>query len=240
MDNDNSHNVVDKSIQQLRRYANGAEKIFINAEALYEEAQLLGEAGHFARATVLHQISMEECSKIVTLVTAASSCLTGCDIDEENLAKAFRHHKPKNFVNAYFAAITAEELAARARGDRKAESAAFKKFQCEFHADVNRIKNAGLYVDFRNGQFFAPVDAVDEATAIAFQGENAALLKLSDDHLRLLRQMVSDPHLHSELFKNIRGSAEVLVASKNLSTQQVQDFLMKEVLEIYKKLLEGS
>ncbi|MGH8196375.1 MAG: AbiV family abortive infection protein [Woeseiaceae bacterium] len=68
MSNENSHHEVDHNIERVRRYADGAALIFTNAEALYDEAQLLGQAGRFARATVLHQISMEECSKIDTLV----------------------------------------------------------------------------------------------------------------------------------------------------------------------------
>src|SRR5690606_37122363 len=128
-------------IERVKRYADGAALIFANAEALYEEAQLLREAGHFARATVLHQISMEECSKIDTLGAAATSILLGSDVDETRLARDLRNHKAKNHANAFFAKTTDEELAARARGDWKAASEAFRKFQERFHAEVNAIKN---------------------------------------------------------------------------------------------------
>ncbi len=64
---ENMNQEAESSIEKVRRYKDGAVLIFTNAEALYEEAQLLGQAGHFARATVLHQISMEECSKVDTL-----------------------------------------------------------------------------------------------------------------------------------------------------------------------------
>ena len=42
----------------------GAEKTFDNAEKLYFEAVLLAKAGSTARSLCLHQISLEECSKI--------------------------------------------------------------------------------------------------------------------------------------------------------------------------------
>jgi AbiV family abortive infection protein len=51
-------------VERLRAYSRGAQLIFENAEALYNEAQTLGQSGSFARAAALHQISMEECAKI--------------------------------------------------------------------------------------------------------------------------------------------------------------------------------
>ena len=233
MSNENSHHEVDRNIERVRRYADGVALIFTNAEALYDEAQLLGQAGHFARATVLHQISMEECSKIDTLGAAATSILVGYDVDETRLARAFRNHKAKNHANAYFAKTTDEEMAAHARGDWKAASEAFKKFQNKFHAEVNTIKNAGLYVDFQDGQFTAPVDEVDEPTAIAFQCVNAFFLKHCDNFLRLLRRMASEPDFYAELTKNFVEQAEALRAAKELDPQQIQDALLEELRANY-------
>lgn len=233
MSSENPHHEVDRSIERVRRYADGAALIFTNAEALYDEAQLLGQAGHFARATVLHQISMEECSKIDTLGAAATLILLGHDVDEACLASAFRNHKAKNHANAFFARTTDEEMAARARGDWTAASEAFKKFQDKFHAEVNTIKNAGLYVDFQAGQFTAPVDEVDEPTAIAFECMNAFFLKRCDNFLRLLRRMVSEPDFYAELTKNFVERSEALRAAKELNPQQIQDALMEELRTNY-------
>lgn len=229
MTNENSHHDVASSIERLRRFADGAALIFKNAEVLYDEAQLLGQAGHFARATVLHQISMEECSKIDTLGAAATSILLGHDVDETRLARAFRNHKAKNHANAFFASTTDEEMTARARGDWKAASEAFKKFQDKFHAEVNTIKNAGLYVDFQDGQFTAPVDEVDEPTAIAFQNVNAYFLKHCDNLLWLLRRMVSEPDFYAELTKNFVKRSEALRDVEELDPQQIQDALIDEL-----------
>jgi len=239
MSNENSHHEADRNNERVRRYADGAALIFTNAEALYDEAQLLGQAGHFARATVLHQISMEECSKIDMLGAAAISILIGNDVDETRLARAFRNHKAKNHANAFFATTTDEEMAARACGDWKAASEAFKKFQDKFHAEVNTIKNAGLYVDFQDGQFTAPVDEVDEPTAIAFQSLNAYFLKLCDNFLRLLRRMVSEPDFYAELTENFVERLEALRAANELDLQQIGDALMEELRANYVSKMAG-
>jgi hypothetical protein len=42
----------------------GAEKTFDNAERLFREAEILAKGGAVARALCLHQISLEECSKV--------------------------------------------------------------------------------------------------------------------------------------------------------------------------------
>ncbi len=233
MSNENSHQEVDRNIGRVRRYADGAALIFTNAEALYDEAQLLGQAGHFARATVLHQISMEESSKIDTLGAAATSILMGDDVDETHLARSFRNHKAKNHANAYFAKTTDEEMAAHAHGNWKAASEAFKKFQNKFHTEVNTIKNAGLYVDFQDGQFTAPVDEVDEPTAIAFQSLNAFYLNHSLNFLKLLRRMVAEPDFYAESMKNFADQAEALRTDKDVDPQQILDTLMEEMRTNY-------
>lgn len=42
----------------------GAEKTFHNAERLFHEADILAKGGAVARAFCLHQISLDECSKV--------------------------------------------------------------------------------------------------------------------------------------------------------------------------------
>lgn len=240
MINENSHKEVASSIERVRRYADGAALIFKNAEALYNEAQLLGQAGYFARATVLHQISMEECSKIDTLGAAATSILLGHGVDETHLTKAFRNHKAKNHANAYFAKITDEEMVARTRGDWKASSKAFKEFQDKFHAEVNTIKNACLYVDFQDGQFTAPVDEVDEPSAVAFQILNTHFLNHCDNFLRLLRRVVSEPEFYAELTKYFVERSQALRDAEEMDPLQIQDALIEELYAKYVSKMAGS
>lgn len=72
--------------QLLQEIVRGAQLAFENAEKLYQEAQLLGSSGAFARALTLHQISMEECSKVDMLGTAAISLVLGHPVDINKLA----------------------------------------------------------------------------------------------------------------------------------------------------------
>jgi AbiV family abortive infection protein len=86
--------------ERIQRYRHGAQLIFENAEALYEEAQTLGTAGSYPRAAVLHQLSMEECAKIDMLGAYVTSCLLGRTVDEARIERAFREHRVKNYANA--------------------------------------------------------------------------------------------------------------------------------------------
>jgi AbiV family abortive infection protein len=226
---ENMNQEAESSIEKVRRYKDGAVLIFTNAEALYEEAQLLGQAGHFARATVLHQISMEECSKVDTLGASSISILLGHDVDEVYLAKEFHSHKAKNHANAYFARTTDEEMSARARGDWKAANEEFKKCQIKFHAEANTIKNAGLYVDFQDGKFVAPADEVDELKAIAFQNLNGVFLKHSDNMLQLLHRITSEPDTYAELMKSLTDRLQASLTTQEPDPQQIMDELMEEL-----------
>lgn len=238
---DDAQHKVDRNFESVRRYARGAELVFANAEALYNEAQTLGQAGSFARAAVLHQISMEECAKVDTLGAAATSILMGLDVDEARLESAFRDHRKKNHLNAYNAIATEEEQAARARGDWQASSDAFKKFQREFHVEVNTIKNAGLYVDFKDGQFFAPKDAIGEAVAVAFMHLNADFLCRSHNFVQVLRRMESDPHLYTDLVIRFKERADALRAAEDSDPERVINALMEEMRSDYaSKMSEGK
>jgi len=75
--------VVDKGV--LRELVSGAEKIFENAESLFNEARLLMANGFFIRALVLHQISLEECAKIEILGAWATGLLISHQVDMKQL-----------------------------------------------------------------------------------------------------------------------------------------------------------
>lgn len=129
---------IDRALlQEIRR---GAEKTFQNAEALYNEARLLGKAGAFSRALFLHQISLEECSKIEILGAWATGHLMGHTVDKTKLKRALASHASKNRNNAYFLPGSAEEEAAKKSGDVDGAMEAFKKLQDEFHIKANTAK----------------------------------------------------------------------------------------------------
>lgn len=217
--------------ERVARFCGGARRIFANAEALYNEAELLGMNGHFARATVLHQISMEECSKVDTLGAASLSLLLGYQVDENRLEKAFRNHRAKNHANAYLVAMTKEEKAAIASRDWESANAAFKDLQKRFHEDVNAIKNAGLYVDFGDGRFTAPTDEITEQTAIVFQRLNGFFLNHSINFLKVMDRIEKEPAIVRALSKEIVARSEEVLQSQEFSLESIESKFFTELLE---------
>lgn len=225
-----------KNIARLHCFIDGAKAIHANAAALYEEAQILGQAGAFARAAVLHQISMEECSKVDMLGAAAVSLLAGEDVDEELLARKFRDHKAKNRANAYNAEQTDEERSARERRDWHVAMAAFKDFQSAFHKGMNDIKNMGLYVDFKDGIFSSPTDIVDEATAVSTMHLNADFLRRGDDFVRLMTRFGDNPERFEIIFRALATKIE----SSKLDAKVDPEKVMSMVLEEMRLQIESS
>lgn len=180
----------EKLLQEIVR---GAELIFENAQKLYEEAQLLGTNGAFARALTLHQISMEECSKVDMLGAAAMSLLMGDSLNLDKLATAFRQHKVKNYNNAYMSVTTDAEREARKRSDFTRAIQIFKAQQAEIHRELNANKNASLYVDYCDGKFVSPSERITEELATQFQQLNGFFLSHGATHLHLLSKVASDP-----------------------------------------------
>src|SRR5207249_12216587 len=99
----------DTDKQLLEELVRGAHLMFENAASLYNEAQLLGTNGAFARALTLHQFSIEECSKLDMVCVAATSLLMGHPVDLDELANRCRQHKVKNYNNAYISVTTDAE-----------------------------------------------------------------------------------------------------------------------------------
>jgi AbiV family abortive infection protein len=219
---------------RLRGYSRGAQLIFENAEALYNEAQTLGQSGSLARAAALHQISMEECAKIDMLGACATSILMGHEVDDDHIAKAFRDHKVKNHANAYNATTSPDEQEARARGDWKAASAAFKRFQKDFHIEVNTIKNAALYVDFRDGQFVSPKEAIPEHIAAGLMELNADFLQRSALFVRLLKRIEAEPQKFATSSRHFFERAEMLRREGSLDPETMTKQLLEEMREAQK------
>ncbi len=221
-------------LDRVRTYSDGARIIFENAEALYEEAQNLGQAKSFARAAALHQISMEECAKIDMLGAYTVSILTGHDIEDERIGKIFRDHKAKNHANAYNAIPTPQEQEARERGDLASASAAFKEFQRHFHVEVNTIKNAALYVDFLEGRFISPKDAIPEQIAIALMAMNADFLQRSALFIRLFQRMEGDPQKFADAARRCVDRAIRPRQDGALDLEAITNELLEELKAAYK------
>src|SRR5688572_21524403 len=99
------------------------------------------------------------------------SIVLGCSVDTGRVSKALRDHKAKNYTNAYFSTVTDEERNARDQRDWQKALNIFRSQQAEIHRLFNTQKNAALYVNFEDGRFSAPKDAIAEA----FAKEMAAL-----------------------------------------------------------------
>jgi AbiV family abortive infection protein len=189
----NKEVTADFDREVLSELARGAQKTFENAEALYREAKILGAAGAIGRALFLHQISLEECAKVETVGAWATSILAGLPVDEKKVVAALARHANKNRTNAYMLEGSAEEAAAKERGDWEAANAEFKNVQADFHNKSNTAKNASLYVDFEDGRFVAPVDRITAEMLAETAGRNETFLGLMFPKLEMLQKWAKAP-----------------------------------------------
>lgn len=194
----------------LEVLASGAEKTFENAERLCSEAELLAKAGAISRAVYLHQISLEECSKVDTLGAWAVSLLVGLEADQKNVIAALARHSSKNKSNAYMLEPSEAEEGAKSRGDVKRAIEAFKAFQEEFHKTSNQAKNAALYVDWVHGAFAAPSERISEQTLVEITERNAKFLGYAHNGVMMLKRLAASPDKMKDLLAGFVEQAEKL------------------------------
>lgn len=180
-----------ESLELVGFLSHGANEVFENAKALYDEATLLANEGCWARALFLHQISLEECAKIEILGAAVTATLLGQDIEVPALQRAFGRHERKNRINAYSLPATAAEDDARKAGDLKGSRQAFNELQDAFHEQSNNDKNGALYVDFRK-EFTSPLHRVSEEMFQKVRALNDTFLGLSQTKINLLYRWSED------------------------------------------------
>jgi AbiV family abortive infection protein len=101
----------------IKHLIEGTELTFRNANLLFNEARNLTETKAYSRASFLHQISIEECSKVEMLGAAAAELMIGREVDFKALERALRSHEVKNRSNAYYLKGSKAEMAARRSGD---------------------------------------------------------------------------------------------------------------------------
>lgn len=213
-------------IQELAR---GAEKVFENAEQFYQEALILGGAGHLSRALFLHQISTEECAKVETLGACAASHMLGHPTDLKKLTAFFRSHEKKNRSNAYFLPASEEEKSARRAADIKAARAAFEKIGEQFHQESNTAKNSALYVDFDGNRFTAPVEVVNETKVAEFKDQNEKFLSIAYNSLKLLQRCEKSPEEKNEQMANIEKLLKALKHEFPNDPEKAMNVLFDEI-----------
>ena len=214
----------------LKDLACGAERTLENAEQLYREAQLLTAARAVARALLLHQISLEECSKVDTLGAWAVSQLMGFAVDQKKLFAALSRHAAKNKGNAYMLALTEEEIEARSRGDWGAAGQAFRRSQDEFHARSNRDKNAALYVDWGADGFETPSERITQEMVSEIAKRNAEFLGYAHNNVNTLRRIEAEPDALRKLLAGFIERAETLREEQPDHLADALDALLSDFL----------
>jgi len=209
----------------------GAERTFENAERLYREAEILAKAGAAARALFLHQISLEECSKIENMGAWAISLLSGHDVDQKKVLDALARHSSKNKSNAYMLEGSQIEKDAKERGDWKTALEEFKKLQVEFHEKSNSAKNASLYVDWKNGEFIAPCERISDEMLTEIIGRNEMFLGYAYNSLQMLKRLEKAPAEMQGMVVEFMETAEKMRAEK-------PDDVMGSMNELIRKLLD--
>ena len=194
--------------------ARGAEKTFENAESLYREARILAKARATARALCLHQISLEECSKVENLGAWATSLLTGQAVDQKKILAAFARHSSKNKSNAYMLKGSQAEEDAKKRGDWKTALKEFERLQKEFHEKSNNAKNASLYVDWEDGEFVAPRDRISAEMLTEIISRNETFLGYAHNSLQMLKRLEKAPDNMQGIFVEFVETAKKMRAEK--------------------------
>ncbi|UVO53188.1 AbiV family abortive infection protein [Sphingomonas sp. SUN039] len=209
----------------------GAEKTFENAEKLFHEAEILGGIGATARALCLHQISLEECSKVDSLGAWTTSLVLGFEVDQKKVLAALSRHASKNKMNAYMLEVSPEEFEARASGDWKTASELFKESQSQFHASSNQAKNASLYVDWVEGAFVAPEDRINSEMLADIKEQNATFLGYAFNNLKALRRLLAAPDDLRELMLDFVEQAQKLRADDSTNVMEASNALLSGFLE---------
>lgn len=209
----------------------GAEKTFDNAESLFREAELLAKAGALARALFLHQISLEECSKVNNIGVWSVSLILGYEVDQKKVLDAFRRHSAKNKSNAYMLKSSEAEADAKARGDWDAAIESFKQTQDQFHEASNHAKNASLYVDWVDEEFAAPSERITGEMLAEITKRNVEFLGYAQNGVKMLRRLERSPDEVKGLLSGFVEKAEKLRAEKPDDLMEAVDSLISTFLE---------
>jgi AbiV family abortive infection protein len=212
----------------------GAEKTFENAERLFHEAELLAKAGAVARALCLHQISLEECSKVDNLYAWAVSLILGVEVDQKKVFAALARHAAKNKSNAYMLEKTEAEKDAQSRGDWRAALEVFKKTQDEFHETSNQAKNASLYVDWVDDEFVAPCERITNEMLAEITERNAEFLGYASNGLKMLKRFEASPNEFQGLFSGFVEQAEKLREENPDNPIEAMETLLSIFLDVGK------
>ncbi|MGQ5522942.1 AbiV family abortive infection protein [Chitinimonas sp. PSY-7] len=207
----------------------GAQQTFRNAEELFSEATLLGRHGATARAYFLHQISLEECGKVEMIGTGVTQLLMGLEVDMHKLMNAFKRHKSKNYMNAYFLPRSDKENIAIKNNDIQAALLAFEDLQKKFHFQSNNLKNDSLYVDYKQ-KFIAPSDIINPDDLDRICKCNSEFMGLTQVKVEMLRRWshdLSSPIADLNEFRTLSESINPNTDNLDTHRESVKDVIRK-------------
>lgn len=142
----------------LKAIDEGIEAITANGADLVREAKVLLEIGAWPRAFALAHLAREEFARVIMLGAAAHRLLAGRTPDWKRLMARLRDHKSKLRQETVQNILLMQGLGHEGTSD----------FLCALPQIVerrNELKNASLYVNFSEGKFLRPADAVEERVA---------------------------------------------------------------------------
>lgn len=130
-------------------------KVLANAEALFAEATLLSENGHWARGYALAQLCSEELGKLPMLTRAIATLILGKEVDWKTLYKRLQSHQDKINLLHYQEALP--HLLSLELADEEKYQALRRETPT-----INRRKNESLYTGLDGDDFAAPSETVTE------------------------------------------------------------------------------
>jgi AbiV family abortive infection protein len=166
----------------LKQIGEGIDALLRNSTALVDEAKLLLDAKHFARAMSLAHMAREEMSRMVMLHATAIRMMAGHDIDWRELNRRLKDHKAKLRME-----IVENALMIKGATDSPVGDFALSNVQATAEYQ-HAQRNASLYVEFKDGHFVEPSQVVDERRA----ARTVLLAQFRLDQLIDLRQRLPD------------------------------------------------
>lgn len=184
------------------------QKALTNARELVEEAKLLFEKEHWARALFLSQIAGEEIGKYILLSSTAVNLIAGDEIQWSKFWKRLTSHREKQTMITYIEDILLDQPFSDDL------SHYFKELEKQVN-DMEVFKQKSLYCDFTLDFPHSPSDVVTKEIA-----ENA--LKWSNGRL--------------ELFSGIEEKLKSDNAFEKISGDFIQKFRERYgIIEFFKK-----
>jgi hypothetical protein len=113
----------------------------------------------------------------------------------------------------------------------KAQKKLFRKCKEEFQSKSNTVKNAALYVDFKDDKFVAPHESITPDMVADIAARNKEFLGLSFPKLELLRKWERDPEQASRESLNFERRLKELKDKHPNDPLEAVERLLQEMLK---------